>query len=67
MKEFKQDRSPGAFAVSVTCLHCGRMLRLADALIDPTGPAFKAYYHESPPCAREAFGTYGVETIGKGN
>jgi hypothetical protein len=46
-----RDRSPGARAVKVPCLVCGRMVRLADALIDAHGPAFKAYYHEdcAPP------------------
>jgi hypothetical protein len=39
------DHSPGAYTVSVPCLTCGRMVRLCDALIDPNGPAFKAYYH----------------------
>ena len=40
-----QDKNPGAYAVSVQCLTCGKMLRLADALIDTEGPAFQAYYH----------------------
>lgn len=42
------DKSPGAYAVMVQCLKCYTMLRLADALIDTDGPAFKAYYH--PDC-----------------
>jgi hypothetical protein len=46
-----EDKNPGAYAVSVQCLRCGKMLRLADARIDLDGPAFRAYYHEE--CARE--------------
>ena len=49
--------------VSVVCLHCGRMVRLCDALVDPTGPAFKAYYHDGP-CAVEAFTNFSVTTKG---
>lgn len=39
-----QDHSPGAYAVSVTCLHCGRMVPLADCTIDRDGEAFRAYF-----------------------
>lgn len=45
MARIIRDLSPGAHAVSVPCLACGRMLRLCDALIDADGPSFKAYYH----------------------
>lgn len=38
------DHSPGAQAVSVPCIGCGRMHRLADSTIDMHGPAFRAYY-----------------------
>jgi hypothetical protein len=41
------DHNPGAYAVSVQCLACGRMVRLCDALIDAEGPAFRAYYHRA--------------------
>lgn len=47
------DHSPGAYAVSVPCLACGKMVRLADAAIDAHGPAFRAYYHE-PACAPDS-------------
>lgn len=40
-----RDTSRNAEVVSVPCLVCGRMLRLADAWIDTDGPAFRAYYH----------------------
>lgn len=57
-----QDRNLGAFAVSVPCHHCGRMIgRLADAIIDTDGPPFKAYYHRS--CAENVFGPATVETL----
>lgn len=45
------DHSAGAASVSVQCLACAKMVRLADALIDPDGPAFRAYYHRR--CAPE--------------
>jgi len=41
------DHSAGAQAVNVTCLTCNRTVRLADALIDPNGPRFQAYYHRA--------------------
>lgn len=41
-----RDHSAGARGVSVPCLFCGEMLRLADAVIDRDGPAFRAYYHD---------------------
>lgn len=44
---FARDTSRNAEVVSVPCLVCGRMLRLADAWIDTDGPAFRAYYHEA--------------------
>jgi hypothetical protein len=44
--KYVRDMSAGAQAVSVPCLECGRMVRLSAALIDPNGPAFRAYYHE---------------------
>jgi hypothetical protein len=40
-----QDHSFGAAAVSVPCLACDKMVRLADSIIDADGPAFQAYYH----------------------
>jgi hypothetical protein len=40
-----KDHSDGAYAVSVPCLACGKVLRLAEVLIDIEGPALKAYYH----------------------
>jgi hypothetical protein len=43
-----RDHSDGAYAVSVACLACGDMVRLCDALINPQGPSFRAYYH--PRC-----------------
>ena len=43
---YVHDHSFGAANVNVPCLACGRMARLADALIDPAGPAFRAYYHD---------------------
>ena len=39
-----KDHSAGARAVSVPCIVDGRMVRLADAVSDLDGPAFKAYY-----------------------
>ena len=39
------DRNPGAFAVKVPCIACGKMLLLAEAQIDVDGQAFMAYYH----------------------
>jgi hypothetical protein len=45
-----RDHSDGALAVSVSCLTCGRMVRLADALVDLDGPAFEAYYHDNGRC-----------------
>jgi hypothetical protein len=50
MKTFVRDTSFGAHAVSVVCLTCGKLVRLCDALIDPNGPAFRAYYHDQPEC-----------------
>ena len=41
---FVQDTSVAAYAVSVQCLKCGRMVRLAAAKADLDGPAFRAYY-----------------------
>lgn len=41
-----KDHSPGAYAVSVRCLGCGKMMRLCDSLIDTEGPEFQAYYHK---------------------
>ncbi len=38
------DRSPGAYAVRVRCLTCGRERSLADVAADLDGPAFRAYY-----------------------
>lgn len=45
-----RDHSAGAYAVSVPCIKCGKMVRLSDAVIDRDGPAFKAYYHDTPEC-----------------
>lgn len=54
-----QDHSPGAYAVSVPCMACGKMHRLADSTMDLDGPAFRAYYcpdhapkGEVAPCTR---------------
>ena len=44
MGKLVQDHSDGAYAVSIVCFECGRSLRLADAIIDSEGPAFRAYY-----------------------
>ena len=41
------DHNPGAYAVKVPCLTCGGTVRLADAVIDRDGPAFRAYYCET--------------------
>ena len=43
------DHSRAAGNVRVPCLVCGALLPLAEALIDPAGPAFQAYFH--PRCA----------------
>jgi hypothetical protein len=48
--QFVRDRNPGAFAVRVQCLTCGKLVQLSEALIDPDGPAFQAYYHDRPEC-----------------
>lgn len=40
------DHSPGAYAVRVACLTCGRMHTLADCTVDIDGTAFRAYYCE---------------------
>lgn len=50
MHRFVRDTNPGAYAVRVPCLTCGRMLLLADAVIDLDGPAFQAYYHDTAEC-----------------
>ena len=55
---FLRDHSHKAYAVAVPCLRedCQgprRMVLLADAIIDTSGPAFRAYYHDgcAPPGA----------------
>ncbi len=40
-----QDTSNSAYAVSVPCIVCGKMLSLYKAVIDLDGPSFAAYYH----------------------
>lgn len=45
-----RDHSRAAFSVSVQCLTCGAMGLLANMLIDPDGPAFRAYYHDRLSC-----------------
>lgn len=52
LKVYVRDYSPGAYAVSVVCLKCGKARRLSEMLIDPRGPAFQAYY--CPECLPEA-------------
>lgn len=39
------DHSLAAAAIRVPCLYCGKMLLLAEAIVDLNGPAFRAYYH----------------------
>lgn len=38
------DHTPGAYAVSVSCIQCGRRVLLADTFLDLDGPLFRAYY-----------------------
>lgn len=47
---YLRDHNPGAYAVRVPCLTCGKMVQLSEALIDPSGPSFRAYYHDA--CAQ---------------
>lgn len=42
------DRNPGAFAVDVRCIRCGRVRRLSETTQDREGPSFAAYFCE--PC-----------------
>ena len=62
MKTLLQDHNPGARAVRVVCLHCGKMETLGDLVFDPDGPAFQAYYHRG--CAGEVFGNFDIRHVG---
>ena len=44
MRLSDHDTNPGAYAVSVQCVRCKRMRRLADTRADLDGPSFQAYF-----------------------
>ena len=48
-----RDLSLGASAVDVSCMHCGKRVRLNTCIMVLNGPAFEAYY--CPPCAEVVF------------
>ena len=62
MRLAERDTSPGAYAVTVTCIHCGRRRRLADVIADLDGPPFYAYHcFEHPPTETGAAADYARE------